>query len=206
MNLKLSRAPAGTRENGPISAYSREIHGYHGCDRRVADQLLAGDPFIPSSNSWDWLGNGIYFWEYGPDRAYRWAEQQPRIERPAVLGAVIQLGRCLDLLDTRFTRDLEEFYPVWVWMMTSQGAELPENRGKARYLDQSVVNAFLLQAERMGVGFDTVRAVFVEGEPVYPGSAIHSQTHIQVAVRNPQCIIGVFRPTRLPRNGADEQG
>jgi hypothetical protein len=45
------------------------------------------------------LGSGIYFWEYGYDRAMQFAlEQQARgkIATPAVVGAIIQLGRCFD--------------------------------------------------------------------------------------------------------------
>jgi hypothetical protein len=54
-----------------------------------------------SENDYDWLGTGIYFWEFGPDRAMAWAEElhgryPKRVTKPAVLGAVIQLGTCLD--------------------------------------------------------------------------------------------------------------
>jgi len=43
--------------------------------------------------------------------------------------------------------------------------------------------------------YDTVRAAFIEGEPIYPGSALHMETHIQIAVRNSRAIVGTFRPT-----------
>jgi hypothetical protein len=124
----------------------------------------------------------------------RWAEQQQRIRRPAILGSVIQLGRCFDLLDTRFTRELGEFYSVWLAMLDLVGTHAPTNRGKARYLDRAVVEAYLLQAGAAGMEYDTVRAAFVEGDPIYPGSGLYRETHIQVAVRNPRSIVGVFRP------------
>lgn len=41
--------------------------------------------------------------------------------------------------------------------------------------------------------FDTVKGVFVEGEQAYPGSGFSDKTHIQIAVRNPKMIKGVFR-------------
>ena len=91
-------------------AYQRTIIGYHGCDAIVADQVLAGRrPLKPSANPYDWLGEGFYFWEHGPRRAYEWAIDQARIsglkvKQPAVLGAKIKLGVCLDLLDTANTR------------------------------------------------------------------------------------------------------
>lgn len=77
--------------------YDRMVIGYHGCERVVADQLLAGVRPVPSENTYDWLGRGVYFWEHGLDRATRWAEQHRN--EPAVVGALIQLGRCFDLLD-----------------------------------------------------------------------------------------------------------
>ena len=69
----------------------------------------------PSANDYDWLGSGIYFWEYGPDRGLDWAREiskryPNRIRRPAVLGALIHLGACFDLLDTRFTTYLGRFH------------------------------------------------------------------------------------------------
>lgn len=48
--------------------------GYHGCDRDVAETLLSEDPkFKHSTNDYDWLGSGIYFWENNPKRAMDWA-------------------------------------------------------------------------------------------------------------------------------------
>jgi hypothetical protein len=45
--------------------------------------------------------------------------------------------------------------------------------------------------------FDTVRGVFMEGERLYPTSGFRRQSHIQICVRNPAAIKGVFRvPTR----------
>ena len=35
--------------------------------------------------------------------------------------------------------------------------------------------------------------VFLEGRPVYEGSGFYGKTHIQIAVRNSDCIKGVFR-------------
>src|SRR2546428_834065 len=90
--------------------YQRTIVGYHGCDAAVAADALAGKVRLqPSANPYDWLGEGIYFWEHGPRRAYEWAAEHARVsgvkvKQPAVLGAEINLGVCLDLLDTANTR------------------------------------------------------------------------------------------------------
>ena len=42
--------------------------------------------------------------------------------------------------------------------------------------------------------YDSVRGVFVEGNPIFPGSAIAERTHIQICVVNPNCIKGYFYP------------
>lgn len=182
------------------------VLGYHGCDAEVAERLLAGEPFRRSENNYDWLGSGVYFWEYGIDRAARFArEQQQRgkVTRPAVVGAVVQLGHCFDLLDTWATGALAAFFSRYRSIATANGAMLPKNSGKTpdrelRRLDCSVLNHYLHMLGSIGTVFDTVRCGFVEGAPVFPDSGIAQKSHIQIAVRNPACILGVFRPIVVP--------
>ncbi len=44
------------------------VLGFHGCDAQVGEDLLAGrhTHLRESKNKYDWLGNGIYFWENDP--------------------------------------------------------------------------------------------------------------------------------------------
>ena len=48
--------------------YHRTVIGYHGTTANVADDLVAGEPFVPSESVDEWLGNGVYFWEYPRSR------------------------------------------------------------------------------------------------------------------------------------------
>ena len=41
--------------------------------------------------------------------------------------------------------------------------------------------------------FDSVRGAFHEGGELYPGSGFTRKAHIQICVRSPSCIKGVFR-------------
>lgn len=71
----------------------------------MGERLLAGDSFRPSQNIYDWLGYGIYFWEANPKRGLEFAQEAmkrpgSRITEPTVIGAVIDLGDCLDLLSS----------------------------------------------------------------------------------------------------------
>lgn len=76
------------------------IIGFHGCDQEVFNKILyEHKPFKPSTNEYDWLGNGMYFWEQNLERAWEWAtcgmtNPKLKIEKPAVIGAVIDLGYC----------------------------------------------------------------------------------------------------------------
>lgn len=46
----------------------------------------------------------------------------------------------------------------------------------------------------VGFRFRTVRCPFLEGESAFPGSRILKESHVQIAVRDTACILGVFRP------------
>jgi hypothetical protein len=182
--------------------YDRTIVAYHGCDAGIAERIYAGESFKPSQNSYDWLGEGIYFWEYGVDRALRFAEfqkTQRKVSKPAVVGAILQLGRCFDLMDTRNTAELARAFNRFKEAMRGAGEKLPRNEGrtpdkKLRMRDCAVLNFYFRRLEERGVEYDTVRCAFVEGRPAFSGSGIRQESHVQIAVRNPACIIGVFRP------------
>lgn len=151
--------------------YDRTIIAYHGCDAIVAERILAGVPFERSENSYDWLGSGVYFWEFGLDRAWRFAEFQRqfgKVTTPAVVGTIIQLGECFDLMDTRHTMDLADAYASFRSLKRSARESLPKNRGKTperklRHRDCAVLNFYLRALEERGLFVDTVRCAFLEG-------------------------------------------
>jgi hypothetical protein len=182
--------------------HERIVLGYHGCDRAIAEKLLAGEPFRPSRNPYDWLGSGVYFWEYAPDRALRFAylqKQRGNVRHPAYVGAELRLGRCFDLLDTRFTYDLASFYPVWRATLRRSRVPLPSNTGAApyfmkRFRDCALMNEYLTLVGQDGVEYDTVRGCFLEGARLFPKSGFYRESHVQIAVRNAACVIRVFDP------------
>ncbi|MDP1586210.1 MAG: hypothetical protein Q8M07_00580 [Prosthecobacter sp.] len=189
------------------------IHiGYHGCDRETGERVLAGKTeLLLSTNDYDWLGDGIYFWENDPERALNWAlagarhgkKSRGRISAPFIIGAVIQIGNCLDLMQAESIRlvkdahtDLKDLYEVF-------NLALPENRlvkGELvlRRLDCAVIQSLHQERKESGLpAFDTVRAAFPEGTPLYQNAGFLERTHIQICVRNPTCILGYFRVRSL---------
>ena len=73
------------------------IIGFHGCEKEVAIKVINGEEDLKfSTNPYDWLGNGMYFWENDYQRALEYAEEL-RFKEPFVLGGILNLGHCLDL-------------------------------------------------------------------------------------------------------------
>jgi hypothetical protein len=190
------------------------VLAYHGCDLKTAQELLGGSPFLPSKKDYDWLGAGIYFWENDVVRAYQWATEARRsFEHPSVVGAVIELGNCLDLTTQSGIDAVRLAYKVFIGMVSMLGDTLPENvdpvRGASgdkamRRLDCAVMNC-LFETQQTVQDLDpvsqqfgtqpytTVRALFPEGTKLYPGAGFWDKTHIQICVREPEQILGVFR-------------
>lgn len=141
-----------------------------------------------STPDWDWLGHGIYFWQSGHQRALDWARE--RTDQPAVVGAVIQLSRCLDLFDVEHTEPLTCFTAALV----NAGVSLPSKVGQ-RGADCFAIDRFCAAMADEGTPIDSVRALFHAGDPVFPGSCLRRESHIQIAVRSPAAILGFFNPT-----------
>ena len=187
------------------------IIGFHGCDKSVQQKVINNqEPLYKSENDYDWLGHGIYFWENNFSRALDFAHEfkgftrrdKPTITTPAVIGAVIDLGYCLDLLDNYYLEFLKSTYETLKKSHENKGMDIPQNkpvRGSIdfllRNLDCAVIETTHRVHARMGGNsFDSVRGVFVEGKELYPNSGFREKNHIQICIRNPNCIKGYFIP------------
>lgn len=189
------------------------VLGYHGCNAEIARKAINGDlALLPSEEKYDWLGPGIYFWESDPKRAREWADAKVArgaYAEAAVIGAVIDLQNCLDLVSKQDLDLLGKMYEGFADQRTKAGLPLPQNRNLPsdphndcllRELDcaiikhtHSVIESVPI-ANRTYQAFDTVRGMFTEGGELYPGSGFRAKTHVQVAVRNLDCIKGLFLP------------
>lgn len=197
------------------------VLAFHGCDEETYKKVLYNhEPLLPSVNSYDWLGNGIYFWENSFPRAQEWAvaycernhKKYPDKEkkRPAVIGAVIALGHCLNLTDYGSSEVLKNGYEILAYELSLHGKELPINKNVKgngdlllRELDCAVIQRIHQYNKEMhNKSYDSVRGVFLEGDPVYPESGIMEKSHVQLCIVNPNCIKGYFNPL-LPDNKWD---
>ncbi|TDW96035.1 hypothetical protein [Dinghuibacter silviterrae] len=140
--------------------YSAEpglLIGFHGCERSICDDIVSGKKQMKASNnSWDWLGDGVYFWQNNYERAWYYAHHPPgnlKIKKPA--------DHIVRRLDCAVIKMVHQFF---------------HKEGLAP--------------------FDSVRALFPEGRALYNGAGFRENTHIQIAIRNPNMIKGYFLPRR----------
>lgn len=178
------------------------VIGFHGCSTETGEAALAANlkHLKPSRKKYDWLGHGIYFWEGNPQRALDWAQERYG-ENAFVLGAILDLGHCLDLMDSSGLQQVKDAYAVVHDSYQKAGLALPENKGVdkgARILDCLVINTLHdFREEKKLERYETVRAMFPEGEALYTGAGFGDKNHIQICVRETSCIKGYFRPIHL---------
>lgn len=200
--------------NSLYSTLPNTIIGFHGCDiSTFRDVIERQKEMKPSKNDYDWLENEIYFWKHNLERAWQWANEAAKrkgskIKTPAVIGAVIDLGMCLNLLDSENIKMLKLQYDVFKLKLDIAGLSIPMNKNVGsntdlllRNLDCAVIESLHSQrSEDNQRPFDSVRGIFTEGEAIYPSSGFKEKTHIQLCIRNPNCIKGYFAPKSSDSN------
>ncbi len=183
------------------------ILAFHGCDKKVQQEVIRSESniLLPSNNDYDWLGHGIYFWENSAERAFEFAKEaaerkEDSIKTPAVVGAVIEMRKCLDLLDSAHLLLVKKAYQEIKEIFEKAGEPMPENKAPKnsnkedlllRHLDCFVIEHLLKNSD-----YDSVRGLFPEGKPLYPGAGFREKDHIQICIRNVNCIKGYFLPRK----------
>lgn len=197
------------------------IIGFHGCDAYVRDNLINNpDCIIASKEPYDWLGHGMYFWENNYHRALQWAQdkmKRGKIKVPSVIGAIIYLGYCCDFLDTKFIQMIQSYHKIMVDAYKLAETELPQNKDHPHdkhkdklfreldcraieFMHEEKVRDALDNMRELGFTdhkiFESTRGVFTEGGPAFDGSGLFAKSHVQICIRNPNCIKGFFLPRR----------
>lgn len=179
------------------------VNGYHGTSRRRAENILAAG-FRPSNNGYDWLGTGVYFWQDAPNHALHWAKQNHPTE-PAVIKSRLRIDNtCLDLLDmstienSNFWLDsyneLTEVYRRREQNLPTQNPAIPGKRRLDCAFFDYLIETFAQKSIRYTVSetIGSVRCAFVEGNPIFPGSAMYDRTHVQISIFNLDLIESSF--------------
>jgi len=167
-----------------------DVVGYHGTERSVFPRLLARD-IQQSDQHFEWLGMGFYLWQDSPWRARQWAHERFG-DAGAVLAVRITLDGCMDLLNPHWQDHLRDADAQFVAERLAAGLDVPANRPSGnRARDCATINWYCDRAAEEGLHIRSVRAIFEEGDPIYEASAIRSQSHTQIAVRDPSVILEI---------------
>ncbi|MFN0049268.1 MAG: hypothetical protein ACKVOU_09110 [Cytophagales bacterium] len=196
--------------------------GFHGCDEKVRDSLVNDPGSIQlSKNPYDWLGHGFYVWENNYERAFQWAKDKKEIAHPSVVGVLFVLNNCLDFTDSKYIDVIDNYYNLFKFDINESNLTLPKNKDVRedsykdklmRKLDCAVIE-YLHQKNQENIDseiklkgyseskhFDTTRGIFTEGGPAFEGAGIQKKNHIQICIRNPNCIKGFFIPREEVKN------
>ena len=208
--------------------YHRTVVGYHGTGLTAALRIVNRvEGFKWSERNYDWLGSGIYFWEYAPKQALAWAklrqkqyakkadktpEDERRATEPlAVIACMIRLGFCQDLTEPSNIEFISEVFEDYKENLELAGDPLPTNERHYRRLDRALFDyaySFVEKSDPTSK-VDTARGVYVPTggkKRVWEGSWISRDTHIQICVRSPASILGAWlhHPTGLGMNDVCE--
>lgn len=181
------------------------VLGFHGTDHSLVQEVVQSPQkgLNKSESTTEWLGHGVYFWENDPARALDWAangKTKGKVSEPSVVGAIIDLGYCLDLTTISGLEEVRQAFETLRDTYEQAALPLPRNTGGKdrlrRELDCAVVQALHeYRRERGLMPYDSVRAPFPEAEDLYDQSGFRAKNHIQVCVINTaHCIKGYFKP------------
>ena len=119
-----------------------------------------------------------------------------------MVGAVLRFSSILDVS----TQSGIEAFRLAYQSLQASGVPLRKNRRSAptdtdiivRALDRQVFKYLHEMFADQGLPpVDAVRGAFPQGDAVAPTSAIFANSHVQIALRNPRCVLGWFRVPEL---------
>lgn len=192
------------------------VVAYHGCDVTTRDLLVSGKlrSLTPSTNVYDWLGPGVYFFENDRERAQQFAvtaHERPEksytkrpIATPSVVGAILCVSRWIDMTTQAGIVAWQRGYEQLEAIAAESGGQIPKNERAdvddetilLRQLDCAVFTALHALMKSSGrPPIQAVRGAFYQGEPLLnTSSEFRTLSHVQIAVHDTACVLGWFLP------------
>jgi len=161
------------------------ILGYHGCDRHVDERLLAGEAFQASTDDYDWLGPGVYFWEANPRRGFEFATEAALRRGSSIQGRHWSRDRPRKLsgFDHQCRSSFRcEAHKDLIGTLSQTGCTPPVNSTDTRRRSHCAVilRVHAIVQKSASTPIDTVKAAFIEGPPLCPTAGFHEKTHTQM--------------------------
>lgn len=190
--------PPGVLEDMPST-----VTGYHGTLAESARTIVAQQRMNKSKNSYDWLGDGVYFWQDYREHAKVWAFDNYPGQKVGILKTSIDLGTCLDFPSRLFESMRIAAIVELERRCNAGGRPMPVNKGKNFALDRETINLLCQNFDRT---IDSVRDNFAE-DFVGFGSPHGLRSHTHLCVRTVALIgqielIGEYYTPSSPLMGA----
>ncbi|MFY0610693.1 MAG: hypothetical protein JXQ99_04130 [Hyphomicrobiaceae bacterium] len=202
-------------------AVERRVYAYHGTTATVSTKVLDELRFEEKIRPYHWLGNGVYFFEEAPVRAYGWAlrEAEQTKGEPAVIGVELNLSSdVLDLCDIGDWPLVHRAHEIYVAKCQESGLPAETQKPPKLLLDpdpQYVYEPKEATFAEKGIGnnkldcaalnhvkkhyqslngthLTAIRCSFMEGPPVYETSFLYVRNHAQINVIDQSIICDIF--------------
>lgn len=126
----------------------------------------------------------------------------------------------MDLTDSEFLELLPTYFDLMKNDLSLAGINIPENKNISNdkhqdlllreldcavieFMHQKIHDKIISDKKEKGYSelkyFDTTCGIFTEGGPIFDGAGIQAKNHIQVCIRNLNCIKGFFIPRKLSK-------
>ena len=174
------------------------VRGYHATSKEAANDILENE-FKESRGPNHWLGRGIYFFQEAPAFARHWVTKERKegpIPNPVIIAADIEVVGFLDLLEHGWGEARRKTYDhlqkrrtkLFERAKREQPKYKPGSRPSRHPLDRYVIDVAVRLLRKEGLYIRAVRAVFLEGKPLYENSHLMDRQHVQIAVRDQELI------------------
>ena len=181
--------------------YPAVITGYHASPAWLLELVAdAGVRQLWSTRPREWFGFGVYFFAYSKAHAERWVQIGYQLNwwdgnPPGILKSDIETRNCLWLEEPSCVAEIEQAAIDLKAMCGVAGDDLPKNERRRygvpveRRLDCAIFELLHFTRMRRGLpAYDTVVGYCASGRPLIPGTTIRLENHVQICVRNHECI------------------
>ncbi len=150
---------------------------FHGHTKEVIDNIIETKSFNDSIKDWEWLGDGVYFFERHFNHAKNWCIKARKYDKWSTVEANITTEKMLDMIDPD---NFDEFKKI-----TSKIRNRYSQSGGIK----KVTTKLIFNLVHIVENYDAVRHSFSVGEHeecIYPTNMV--KMGIQICVRNHDCI------------------
>jgi len=160
--------------------------------------------FVSEHSDDHWLGNGLYFFQDAPYRAWEWTETylpgRKKVQaETAVVRAVIEVNKreLIDLLDIQWMEVIKREYQYQLKAYKEIQNSAPKQQSimsqlqtknkvisAPHRLDCDIIDSTVRLLKSRGLNIRATRAAFIEGEALFKNAHLYDRAHVQIVVHD----------------------